>query len=229
MYRDRVRRANPSDRRRSIAGTRATIRVAGQSRSAAFWLTSIVVLSIELVIARDHPSANVSVPAIVLSGILGWLLGAHVRLRKASAATPHRALAAQPGPARWPRDLESPGRQLLLKSALESLADVEALGRSPLTLLPALSSSLNSGADLRDMLVDVVTDLTASRAPRDREAGQLLFDYYVKRVGSHEVVMERLCLSRPTFYRRLQRGLARLAERLDAINDFAMRSEEAIA
>jgi len=38
-----------------------------------------------------------------------------------------------------------------------------------------------------------------------------------ERVGSHEVIAERLHLSRPTFYRRLQRGLTLVAERLDEL------------
>jgi hypothetical protein len=42
-------------------------------------------------------------------------------------------------------------------------------------------------------------------------------------VGSHEVIMERLHLSRPTFYRRLQRGFALVAERLDEMSEFAQR------
>ena len=44
-----------------------------------------------------------------------------------------------------------------------------------------------------------------------------------RRVGSHEVIMERLHLSRPTFYRRLQRGFALVAERLDEMSEFAHR------
>src|SRR6266851_3473770 len=59
------------------------------------------------------------------------------------------------------------------------------------------------------------------RWTRDPEAGRLLLDYYVKKVGSHEVIMERLHLSRPTFYRRLQRGFALIAERLDEMSEFA--------
>ncbi|TMC09478.1 MAG: hypothetical protein E6J41_10580 [Chloroflexi bacterium] len=66
-------------------------------------------------------------------------------------------------------------------------------------------------------------ELAAARAPRDAEAGQLLVDYYVKKVGSHEVIAERLHLSRPTFYRRLQRGLTLTAERLDELAEFAAR------
>jgi hypothetical protein len=46
----------------------------------------------------------------------------------------------------------------------------------------------------------------------------------LKRVGSHEVIAERLHLSRPTFYRRLQRGLTPVAERLDELGEFATRS-----
>jgi hypothetical protein len=228
MDRVRVNRANPSDRPRSVTAMAAINRVVGQSRTAAVWLTATSVLSIVVIVAWDDPSVGISAPAVVLSGIVGWLLGAQVRLRRTSEA-PHLAAAGEISPAGGAYVPRSPGHQLLLKSALQNLADVEVLRRSPLTLLPALSGSNDSGADLRDMLVDVVTELTASRAPRDREAGQLLLDYYVKRVGSHEIVMERLCLSRPTFYRRLRRGLERLAERLDAVNEFAARSGEAIA
>lgn len=79
------------------------------------------------------------------------------------------------------------------------------------------------GAELRSLLVDVIRELAASRQPRDAEAGQLLLDYYVKRVGSHEVIAERLHLSRPTFYRRLQRGLGLVAERVDELSEFAAR------
>jgi DNA invertase Pin-like site-specific DNA recombinase len=71
--------------------------------------------------------------------------------------------------------------------------------------------------------VDVIGELASSPSPRDAEAGKLLLDYYVKRVGSHEVIMERLHLSRPTFYRRLQRGFSLVAERLDELSEFAQR------
>ena len=76
-------------------------------------------------------------------------------------------------------------------------------------------------AALRAVLVDVISELAASSQPRDAEAGRLLLDYYVKKVGSHEVIMERLHLSRPTFYRRLQRGFQLVAERIDEMSEFA--------
>jgi DNA invertase Pin-like site-specific DNA recombinase len=66
-----------------------------------------------------------------------------------------------------------------------------------------------------------VRELATSEAPRDAEAGQLLAEYYLRRAGSHEVIAERLHLSRPTFYRRLQRGLGLVAERIDELSEFA--------
>jgi hypothetical protein len=62
--------------------------------------------------------------------------------------------------------------------------------------------------------VEQIDQLVASRDGREREAGQLLVDYYVRRVGSHEVIAERMHLTRATFYRRLHLGLGLLGERL---------------
>ena len=93
--------------------------------------------------------------------------------------------------------------------------------RVALGLLPGMSKDGSVAADLRAVLVDVISELANSPQPRDAEAGRLLFDYYVKKVGSHEVIMERLHLSRPTFYRRLQRGFQLVAERLDEMSEFA--------
>ncbi len=93
--------------------------------------------------------------------------------------------------------------------------------RSPLGALAGIAHGESTAADLRAALVDVISELAGSSQPRDAEAGRLLLDYYVKKVGSHEVIMERLHLSRPTFYRRLQRGFALVAERLDEMSEFA--------
>jgi len=65
------------------------------------------------------------------------------------------------------------------------------------------------------IMTEIVNELSRSADPRDAEAGRLLLDYYIKHVGSHEVVMERLYLSRPTFYRRLKHGLMLVGERLE--------------
>ncbi|TMC85801.1 MAG: hypothetical protein E6J06_02685 [Chloroflexi bacterium] len=73
------------------------------------------------------------------------------------------------------------------------------------------------------MLIDIVSELMASSKPRDAEAGRVIFDYYVKRVGSHELIMERLYLSRPTFYRRLNKGFAIVAEQLNELTVITAR------
>jgi hypothetical protein len=136
------------------------------------------------------------------------------------APTPMPGEAAE---AHWTKDPESTIRPQLVKAALDDLGTPERLARSPLALLSGVSRGGSAASDLRALLVDVIGDLAASAAPRDAEAGRLLLDYYVKKVGSHEVIMERLHLTRPTFYRRLQRGFALVAERLDEMSEFAQR------
>lgn len=91
---------------------------------------------------------------------------------------------------------------------------MQALGRSPLCSLSVMPADQSAAAELRALLVDVVAQMAADPRPPDAESGRVLLDYYVKRVGSHEAIMERLYLSRPTFYRRLNRGLTLVAERL---------------
>ena len=73
------------------------------------------------------------------------------------------------------------------------------------------------GARLRALLVEQVEELAAAVDGRDREAGQLLRDYYLRRVGSQEIVATRLHLTRATFYRRLHKGWSLLSERLTAL------------
>ncbi len=107
-----------------------------------------------------------------------------------------------------------------VKVALTNLGSPLALSRSSLAALPCISRNGSAAVELRALLVDVVVDLSAAPAPKDAEAGCLLLDYYVKRVGTHEVVMERLHLSRPTFYRRLNRGFTLAAQRLNELNEF---------
>ena len=169
-------------------------------------------------------SGSMTPLTVVGSALSGWLVGELLHAsRPRTEATAKRAQGIQTA-ARWTRDPSSPLRHQLLKEELEDLRDAHALDRSPLALIPGLTSRASAGPDLKALLVDVITELAASPAPRDAEAGRLLLDYYVKRVGSHDVVMERLHLSRPTFYRRLQLGLDRVGERIDELSDFAARN-----
>ena len=166
---------------------------------------------------------------ILAAAMMCWLMGRLLRAGLPSVIVTPMA-QEPPAPAevqhevlqevRWTRDPESTVRPLLVRAALDDLGTPEALGRSPLGKLRGISQDGNVAADLRAVLVDVISELATSAQPRDAEAGKLLLDYYVKRVGSHEVIMERLHLSRPTFYRRLQRGFQLVAERLDEMSEF---------
>ena len=171
--------------------------------------------------------AGVVLAATTISWMMGRLLRAGLRSsigarEEMAAAAPAQVQPAPPEP-RWTRDPQSTIRPQLVRAALDDLGTPEALGRSPLGQLAGVSRGGSAAADLRAVLVDVIGELATAPAPRDAEAGKLLLDYYVKRVGSHEVIMERLHLSRPTFYRRLQRGFSLVAERLDEMSEFAQR------
>ena len=159
---------------------------------------------------------------IIATATLTWIMGRLLRAGSPSVPEPPLLQAVGfPADVRWTRDPQSMIRPQLVRAALDDLGTPEALGRSPLTQLAGLSRGGSAAADLRAALVDVIAELAAAPAPRDSEAGRLLLDYYVKRVGSHEVIMERLHLSRPTFYRRLQLGFGLVAERLDELSEFA--------
>jgi hypothetical protein len=67
------------------------------------------------------------------------------------------------------------------------------------------------------VLTGQIESLASSADGRDREAGQLLRDYYLRRVGSQELVADRLHMTRATFYRRLHLGWQLLGERLTTL------------
>jgi tetratricopeptide (TPR) repeat protein len=100
-----------------------------------------------------------------------------------------------------------------VKQALESLHRPLDLARTELGPLLGLDGDTD-GSRLRELLIEHVGLLAGSADGRDREAGKLLRDYYVRRVGSQELVADRLHLTRATFYRRLHLGWSLLAERL---------------
>jgi len=153
---------------------------------------------------------------IIASTMLSWLMGRLLRAGLPAAITaPYRPLAEEPARERWSLDPDSTAREQLVRSALDDLGTPEALGRSALAQLPGMSRTGSAAAELRALLVDVIGELASSQAPRDAESGHLLLDYYVKKVGSHDVIMERLHLSRPTYYRRLHHGFELVANRLD--------------
>src|SRR5438874_2243360 len=150
--------------------------------------------------------------AIIACTMLSWLMGRLLRAGlPAAVVEPYPPVTIEPAPERWTLDPDSNAREQLVRSALDDLGTPEALGRNPLARLPALSKGDSAAVELRALLVDVIGELAASASPRDAESGLLLLDYYVKRVGSHEVIMERLHMSRPTYYRRLHHGFELVA------------------
>ncbi len=156
---------------------------------------------------------------VLAASLTGFLVSYLAGIRR-----PRSVAALEAWAERWPqRQVEV--TPAMVKEGLDGLQDPAALAASPLARLACVSSNgAQAGPEVRALLVDVMKELAAAKAPRDAEAGQLLVDYYVKRAGSHEVIAERLHLSRPTFYRRLQRGLTLVAERLDELSEFAARN-----
>lgn len=101
-----------------------------------------------------------------------------------------------------------------VKLALEDLYRPASLAQSPLIRLGCAGPATGRATGLRALLLRLLDDLGKADRARDREAAALLISYYVKRVGSHEIVARRLGLARTTFYRRLHHGLALLAARI---------------
>ncbi len=185
--------------------------------------------TIELWILGTSWNPSLWAGVVLAATMISWMMGRLVRAGQPSLEARTDLVPAPvalniiPVEVRWTRDPQSTIRPQLVRAALDDLGTPEALGRSPLGQLAGVSRGGSAAADLRSVLVDVIGELASAPGPRDAEAGKLLLDYYVKKVGSHEVIMERLHLSRPTFYRRLQRGFSLVAERLDEMSEFAQR------
>jgi hypothetical protein len=164
--------------------------------------------------------ASLWLGTIMATTMLTWMMGRLLRAGlPAAVIAPYEVLVkAAPEPERWTLDPDSAVREQIVRAALDDLGTPEALGRSPLAKLPGVSPGGSAASELRQVLVDVITELAASPSPRDAECGRVLLDYYVKRVGSHDVVMERLYLTRPTYYRRLHHGYQLVANKLDEVS-----------
>lgn len=171
-----------------------------------------------------RPSGTTWPPALLIGSVLAatmltWMMGRLLRAGlPAAVIAPYPVLLQEHASEQWTLDPDSAKREQLVRSALDDLGTPEALGRSPLAQLPGVSRGDSAANELRALLIDVIGELAGSPSPRDAESGRLLLDYYVKRVGSHEVIMERLHLSRPTYYRRLHHGFELVAARLDDVS-----------
>ncbi|GII79135.1 hypothetical protein Sru01_41170 [Sphaerisporangium rufum] len=93
----------------------------------------------------------------------------------------------------------------LVRDALRDLHRPDRLAASPLHAL-----SGHGPVPLADLLRHAVDALAASAAPADAEAGRILRLYYLQRAGGHDLLAHRLHLSRATYFRRLDHGLAQV-------------------
>lgn len=151
----------------------------------------------EETIIVDHPATS--------------LHGDHIRLRVlGDDETGDEAKPTLRAPARRGVDKPACG---WAKVALGALHDPDALA-AVRREHPLGERCGDTGDALGLRLREVVRALTQSRSPRVAEAGRVLHHYYVARIGSHEVVAERLCVSRATLFRRLDLGLTLVCERL---------------
>ena len=191
----------------------------GQLRAFAFVVPALFAATFFAVVAFAQGiwwPAHVWTGAVLVTGLGGLLVSylAYTPGGRQSSPEP----SAVPLPAHWP-ELSSTS----IKEALEALSnrDRRQLAASPLCRLPYLGREGGDPvAELEDLLKDASRELSTSTDLRDAQAGHLLVEYYVKRSGTHEQIAERLHLSRPTYYNRLQRGCELLADRLDKLAAF---------
>lgn len=176
-------------------------------------------VEIALIGAGTKWPASLVLGTVIGSGMLTWLMGRLLRGGLSGAVISPYLVdhANSPVDEQWTLDPDRSAREQMVRAALDDLGTPEALARSPLAKLPGLSAKGSAAVELRAMLIELIGEVATSSAPRDAEAGRLLLDYYVKRVGSHDVIMERLHLSRPTYYRRLHHGFELVADRLDDV------------
>jgi hypothetical protein len=99
-----------------------------------------------------------------------------------------------------------------IREALPHLRSQSRLGESPLLALPGLGSP----SALAAHLIGQVEALSASASQVDQEAGIILTAYYLGRSGAHDLLAQRLHLSRATYFRRLDHGIRRIAEAMRA-------------
>ena len=116
-------------------------------------------------------------------GVVGWTAEAVGTdpLKPYAQQLPERELTAQ------------------LKTALEHIDELDALQQSPLTNLLQVRDEQDRAIALRACLLNAIGELADSPAHSDQQAGALLLAYYVKRIGSMELVADKLRLPRTTF------------------------------
>jgi hypothetical protein len=166
---------------------------------------TLLILAVVFCLESSKQAALANTAGAAACCLAGWLLGTIRPSRSGRAVAAHMQRT---------HDIQRADGDAIevVKFALVNLSDPEALSASPLA-----SQGKRDVSELQSLLHAAVDEIAKSPNSRDCESGRLLLDYYIKRVGSHGVVMERLYMSRPTFYRRLNRGLWLVARRMDLV------------
>src|SRR5262249_57492656 len=101
---------------------------------------------------------------IIAATMLTWTMGRLLRAGlPAAVIAPYEVFVKrEPEPERWTLDPDSTVREQIVRAALDDLGTPEALGRSPLARLPGVSGGGSAANELREVLVDVITALSAS-------------------------------------------------------------------
>ena len=106
-----------------------------------------------------------------------------------------------------------------LEHALKVLHSTRDLAESPLIGLHCVPSPTAAG--LRQTIEGAVDHLKSSAFQLDAQAGEILYLYYVRRIGGHYPVMLHVGLSRAAYFNRRSYGVRRLVDRLRELEESA--------
>ena len=106
-----------------------------------------------------------------------------------------------------------------VEHALKVLQSTRDLAESPLTGLRCVPSP--TAAALRQTIEAAIEHLKSSSFQLDAQAGEILYLYYVRRIGGHYPVTLRVGLSRAAYFNRRSYGIRRLVDRLRELEESA--------
>jgi hypothetical protein len=106
-----------------------------------------------------------------------------------------------------------------VEHALKVLQSTRDLAESPLIGLHSVP--MRTAAALRQTLEAAIEHLRTSSSQLDAQAGEILYLYYVRRIGGHYPVTLRVGLSRAAYFNRRSYGVRRLVDRLRELEESA--------
>ena len=102
---------------------------------------------------------------------------------------------------------------------MKVLQSTRDLAESPLLGLRSVPSP--TAASLRLTIEAAIEHLRGSSFQLDAQAGEILYLYYVRRIGGHYPVTLRVGLSRAAYFNRRSYGVRRLVDRLRELEETA--------